>query len=97
MADNAACFFGARLKELREAHRMTQAQLATASGLTANGIAQLEIGRRRPSWETVVALCQALGVPCTAFTEEPTAGEPPRRGRPRKAPEGPETPTPGPD
>ena len=50
------------------------------------GIRDLEQGRRKPSWETVLALVKALGVDCAAFTTEPEA-EPASarpRGRPRK-------------
>jgi transcriptional regulator with XRE-family HTH domain len=50
------------------------------------GIRDLEQGRRKPSWETVLALAKALGVDCTAFTIEPAAeaAAPRSRGRPRK-------------
>ena len=69
---------------------MTQPELAEKSGLTKAGIANLEQGRREPSWSTVVALCEALGVKCDVFLEEPSPdSEAQRRGRPAKAKEEP--------
>jgi transcriptional regulator with XRE-family HTH domain len=78
-------WFASRLKELRTSKGMTQPELAEKAGLTKAGIANLEQGRREPSWSTVVALCHALGVKCDAFFEEPSPEtEPQGRGRPKK-------------
>jgi transcriptional regulator with XRE-family HTH domain len=77
-------WFAGRLKELREKAGVTQHQLGEKAGLSQAGIADLEQGRRKPAWETVVALCQALGVGPSAFLQEPGAMPKPRRGRPRK-------------
>ena len=79
----SADWFAGRLRELREAKGWTQAQLAERAALTREGVAQLETGRRRPAWETVLALCDALAVPCTEFTERPLSSTPQRRGRPK--------------
>ena len=87
--------FAVRLKELREGAGLTQQNLADDAGLKLGGIRDLEQGRRKPAWETVLALCKALGVDCTAFTVEPSsspAAEAPRRGRPRKVAPSTETP-----
>jgi transcriptional regulator with XRE-family HTH domain len=79
-------WFADRLKELREWAGLSQQSLADRSGMTREGIAQLETRRRKPSWESVIALCQALGVGCDAFTTPP--GDRPAQGpgRPRKPP-----------
>src|SRR5262245_27420959 len=84
----SAEWFAGRLRELREARGVTQAGLAGAAGLKEGGIRDLEQGRRKPTWETVLALSQALGVDCTAFTTPPSAEAAASRprGRPRKAP-----------
>src|SRR5262245_41376685 len=83
-------WFSTRLQEVRTAAGLTQAELAERAGLTREGIAQLETGRRKPAWETVLALCAALGVDCTVFTKEPnTPAAAPRPGRPKKKREGP--------
>ena len=80
-------WFADRLKELREGAGLSQQALADKSGMTREGIAQLETRRRKPSWESVVALCQALGVGCDAFTTPAAERQAPGRGRPRKAPD----------
>jgi transcriptional regulator with XRE-family HTH domain len=59
--------FARRLKELREAAELTQAELAERCGLHLSAVFKLEQGRRAPSWDTVQTLCKGLGVPCAAF------------------------------
>jgi transcriptional regulator with XRE-family HTH domain len=81
-------WFAGRLRELRENAGWTQQQLAEKAGLTRDGVAQLETGRRKPGWDTVVAICKALGVTCDAFLQAPTTSPPAGPGRPRKATEG---------
>jgi DNA-binding XRE family transcriptional regulator len=61
--------FGPRLRELRGAAGLTQAGLAVAAGLAKTTVTSLEQGLYDASWPTVRALCGALGVECTAFTE----------------------------
>src|SRR5690349_11322316 len=80
----SAGWFAGRLRELREGAGLTQAELAERAGLTREGVAQLETGRRKPAWETVLALCEALSCSCEAFTHPPTERPPPGPGRPRK-------------
>jgi transcriptional regulator with XRE-family HTH domain len=77
--------FGRRLRELREAAALTQAQLADRAGMHPQAVVKLERGEREPSWASAVALAEALGVDCRAFLEAPSGPPPePRRGRPRK-------------
>jgi DNA-binding XRE family transcriptional regulator len=83
----SAAWFAGRLRELREGAGLTQTELAGKAGLTREGVAQLETGRRKPAWETVLALCEALGCSCEAFTRPPAQRPPAGRGRPRKEPE----------
>jgi transcriptional regulator with XRE-family HTH domain len=78
-------WFAGRLRELREAKGWTQQQLAEKANMTKDGLARLERGDRSPAWETVVALCQALGVDCSAFLTAPADREAPGPGRPKKA------------
>jgi transcriptional regulator with XRE-family HTH domain len=77
--------FAGRLREIREGAGLTQQQLAERAGMTKDGIAQLEQGRRKPSWETVLALSDALQVSCEQFREEPGIRPEPKRGRPPRA------------
>jgi transcriptional regulator with XRE-family HTH domain len=78
-------WFAGRLRELREQAGLTQSGLADKAGLTREGIAQLETGRRKPAWETVLAIAQALGVSCEAFTVPPASTAKAAPGRPAKA------------
>jgi transcriptional regulator with XRE-family HTH domain len=78
-------WFKDRLVELRMEAGLSRKDLAAKAGLQSEaGIRDLEQGRRRPGWETVVALCKALGVSCDAFLQEPTGQHKTRAGRPRK-------------
>jgi DNA-binding XRE family transcriptional regulator len=79
-------WFAGRLRELRQRAGLTQADLAGRAGLTREGVAQLETGRRKPAWETVLALCSALACSCEAFTQPPAKGPAAGPGRPRKTP-----------
>src|SRR5947209_18212814 len=91
-------YFAGRLKELREQAGLTQQQLADRAGLTRDGVAQLGRGRRKPAWETVVALISALECGAEAFTQRPAPrakpgqGRPPKRTRGTPAPEEPKRP-----
>src|SRR5262245_38249399 len=81
----SADWFAGRLRELREAAGLTREQLAEKAGLKAGGVRDIEQGRRSPQWETVLALCGALGCSCEEFRKRPAERPEPQRGRPRKA------------
>lgn len=74
--------FSGRLRELRLAAGLSQAKLATSIGTTVRTISRLETGAQEPTWPTVLALADALGVTCEAFTQEPARRYVARRGRP---------------
>lgn len=59
-----------RVRELRELHDWTQADLATAAGLSSNGVRQIEAGRRKPTLDTARKLAAALGVAVDELTPE---------------------------
>jgi transcriptional regulator with XRE-family HTH domain len=82
----SAASFAGRLRELREAAGLTQGELAERVGVIREAVARWEAGRREPGWSNVLALAEALGVDCTAFTQAPAEREPARPGRPRKEP-----------
>jgi transcriptional regulator with XRE-family HTH domain len=87
--------FSLRLRELREAAGLTQAQLAERAGLHLHGLTKLEQGQREPAWATVQALSAALGVNCDAFNQPAAAdSKPSGPGRPPKTK--PEAPAPKP-
>jgi transcriptional regulator with XRE-family HTH domain len=81
-------WFAGRLRELRERAGLSRQEVADKAGMKLGGVRDLEQGRRSPTWETVLAISQALGVECTAFTTPPAELPPPSPGRPRKATEG---------
>lgn len=56
-----------RLRELREAAGMTQAQLALRIGVTKQSISQWETGETQPSLVKALAVAQALGQPVEAL------------------------------
>lgn len=77
--------FADRLRELREQAGLSRKELAAKAGFRSEaGIRDLEQGVRKPTWETVLALAQAMGVECTAFTVPASADLPPAKaGRPK--------------
>ncbi|MCS6857770.1 MAG: helix-turn-helix domain-containing protein [Sandaracinaceae bacterium] len=58
--------FGARLKALRLAAGLTQAELARRSGIHRPNIARLEAGKHMPSLDTIHRLARAMGIPASA-------------------------------
>jgi transcriptional regulator with XRE-family HTH domain len=88
----AAEAFPHKLRQLREAAGITQKELADRVSISVRQISRLETGAQIATWPTVLALCKALGVSCSAFEtadDSPAAEEAPRGpGRPRKAAEG---------
>jgi transcriptional regulator with XRE-family HTH domain len=56
---------GMRLRKLRKAKKMSQADLAEKANLTRVYVTRLEAGQQDPSLSTINALAKALGVPLT--------------------------------
>lgn len=56
---------GRRLRELRLAAGLTQAELARRTGIHRPNIARVEAGRHTPSLETLARLAQAIGISTT--------------------------------
>src|SRR5262249_1112122 len=84
--------FAGRLRELREGAGLSRKELAERAGMKEGGVRDLEQGMRSPTWKSVLALAQALGVDCTAFTVEPADRPPAGPGRPPKQIEEPPVP-----
>ncbi|HWM62576.1 MAG TPA: helix-turn-helix transcriptional regulator [Solirubrobacterales bacterium] len=53
---------GAAVRQLREKHGTTQERLAQDAGVTTGTISLVERGRSNPSWGTVNAIADGLGV-----------------------------------
>lgn len=54
--------FGKRLKEFRKSHRMTSAELAKQLGLNPSYVRQIECGRKTPSVDVLLGICNVLDV-----------------------------------
>ncbi len=61
IAQPAAQIFGLRLKARRKALGLTQAQLFTATGITAGYLSLVERGRANPTLDMMVQLSEAVG------------------------------------
>jgi transcriptional regulator with XRE-family HTH domain len=62
-----AKLFGRRLKVLRKAKKLNQAELAEKIGIETKYLSNLETGRRSPSFEKTAALAKALDVPMSSL------------------------------
>ncbi len=60
---------GARIRELRLAANLTQAELARRTGIHRPNIARVEAGRHTPSLETLARLAAAIGVPTASVLD----------------------------
>ena len=76
-------YFGANVRRLRLERGMTQGALAEKVGLEPLTIRLLETARRRPSFDTIVALAHSLEVEIGTLFVEATLPQNPM-GRPRK-------------
>jgi len=54
---------GQAIKAIRKQKKLTQVELADASGITQTALSQLESGRKRPGPGTLQKLCGALEIP----------------------------------
>lgn len=59
--------FAERLKTLRAAAAISQAELARRIGSAQANIANMELGKREPTWGTLCKLADALGVSIASF------------------------------
>jgi transcriptional regulator with XRE-family HTH domain len=53
---------GFAIKELREARRLTQEELATRAGTTVGTISRMEAAKSAPAWATVMQAIDAMDV-----------------------------------
>ncbi|MDC6536617.1 helix-turn-helix domain-containing protein [Pseudomonas syringae] len=54
--------FGKALREFRKKRCLTQETLAFEAGLDRTYISVLELGRRSPTIDTLISLCEVLGI-----------------------------------
>ena len=60
--EKARIKLGARLSKVREKARLTQAEVATASGVGINYYAQIERGEVNPSFEILQSIMKTLKI-----------------------------------
>jgi transcriptional regulator with XRE-family HTH domain len=53
---------GKAIRESREAHELTQEELAAAAKITVRTLSQIETGTANPTWATVDEIAGALGM-----------------------------------
>jgi transcriptional regulator with XRE-family HTH domain len=77
---------GARIRELREAAGLSQAELAERLGIAQNSLSNWERGNRQPSFADIVRVAESLAVPISDFVVRPKQAtlKPRGRGRPKK-------------
>jgi transcriptional regulator with XRE-family HTH domain len=68
--------FAERLRQLRQEAGLTLQALADKAGMHRESVAQLERNRRQPTWDSVQALADALGLSVEAFRVEKVAEKP---------------------
>lgn len=68
--------FGNRLKELRLRKNMTQEQLGTQLGITANAVGQFERGIMYPNFETLYRIINVLDVDANLIFSKDTVEYP---------------------
>ncbi len=76
--------FAEKLKSLRDAAGLTQQELADRAELSQQAVAAWESGTREPGLSALGKLCDALGVPCTAFVPVTKDTEQPKPRRRKK-------------
>lgn len=54
--------FGEHLKNIRQSKNLTQKQLAELIGISERGIQNYEMGVRKPNFDIIIALADALEV-----------------------------------
>lgn len=62
---------GLRVRQLRQSRSLAAKETASRAGLSRTSMARLEAGSGNPSFETLVAVADALGVPVKSLFEEP--------------------------
>ena len=53
---------GTRIKEQRQRRMLTQQQLAEKVSLTPGFISRIETGKKKPSLEVLLSICEALNI-----------------------------------
>lgn len=66
---NSQAALGAAIKGLREEKKLKQQALAEAAGIGVAHLSKIERGLGNPTWATVLAIAEALGVSLVALSK----------------------------
>jgi transcriptional regulator with XRE-family HTH domain len=72
-ADNLSTRVAQAVKQRRDQLKLTLRDLSARSGVSASTISDIERGAKSPTIATLAALTQAMGLPMSAFTDNPAA------------------------
>ena len=80
-------WIGRQVKIVFQDSGMTLEELASRTGMHENSLGQLMLGKRNPTWRTLMRICQALGItPYQLIVAgTPLAALVPREPSPRRA------------
>ena len=71
---SSASQIGKRVREIRESRGLTRKTLAQRAGITAQAITQVETGKRKPAFDTLVALAEGLAISLDALVGRTGSG-----------------------
>lgn len=61
--------FGRKLEKILDKNDISQSELERRTGISQSTISDWIKKDIEPGWEKVQAVCKALGLPCTAFSD----------------------------
>jgi Predicted transcriptional regulators len=61
-----------RITQLRQAKNITVNKLANQSGLSQGFVRQIELGKQKPTIDSLSMICEALGISLSEFFQETT-------------------------
>jgi|GEM_PF-528999 len=68
-----------RIVDLRKERGYSTTKLARMAGIAQSTLREIEIGKTSPTWDTIMKVCQALGIGVATLVADPAAdyGYPP--------------------
>lgn len=61
---------GLAIKKLREAHGLTQEELASQASTTVGTVSRVEVAKSAPAWATVIQIIEAMDVSLLELARE---------------------------
>ena len=82
--DQVLMLVARRIAELREAHGLTQEEVAAKMGTAVKNYQRIESGGQNLTVRTLVRIAFAIGVPPASLWDPPSSTAPRRPGRPKR-------------